>query len=304
MVVRFDCRGLGLSDRDRVRDVSLEARLRDVDAVVAKLGLERFALAGMQGGGNLAVAYAVRHPERVSRLVLLNWTPNFSVDSERSRIASLRELLVGDWEVFTENVGGVSYGYNSPYAEVRTPRPRSITQKMAIRCGMELMAEDCTRCSLRSGRRRSYCIPRRAPMPLRLGPPSLGDPFRSCRLRGVRGRISDHSDRMVAAIAEFLGLADVSDLARAPRTVKRRYRADGSRDPAPTEGAHLPAARALTVRELDVLLLVVKGRSNRDRGRLVLSPRTVERHLENLYRKTSTRNRAEAAAYAVANRLA
>ncbi|MGH2610962.1 MAG: alpha/beta fold hydrolase, partial [Tepidiformaceae bacterium] len=145
MVVRFDCRGLGLSDRDGVRDVSLDARLGDLQAVATKLGLERFALAGAQGGGNLAVAYAARHPERVSRLVLLNWTPNFSADSDRSRMASLRELLQRDWEVFTENIGGATFGYNTSYAEGYGRLVRaSLTQEMALRYGTELMAEDCT----------------------------------------------------------------------------------------------------------------------------------------------------------------
>lgn len=67
--VRLDGRGTGLSDRG-VSDYSPEAHVRDLEAVVDALGLERFAVYGISQGGPAAVAYAVRHPERVSHLVL------------------------------------------------------------------------------------------------------------------------------------------------------------------------------------------------------------------------------------------
>jgi len=69
LFVLYDGRGMGLSDR-RVSDYSLEAQLRDLEAVVDALGLERFALYGMSQGGPTAITYAVRHPERVSHLIL------------------------------------------------------------------------------------------------------------------------------------------------------------------------------------------------------------------------------------------
>ena len=68
-VVRYDERGFGTSDR-AVDDFSLEARLGDLDAVLAATGFERFALLGMSGGSAVAMAYALAHPERVSRLIL------------------------------------------------------------------------------------------------------------------------------------------------------------------------------------------------------------------------------------------
>ena len=67
--VRYDERGCGLSDWD-IEDFSLEAWVADLEAVVDGLGLERFALLGISQGGAVAIAYAVRHPERVSHLVL------------------------------------------------------------------------------------------------------------------------------------------------------------------------------------------------------------------------------------------
>jgi pimeloyl-ACP methyl ester carboxylesterase/DNA-binding CsgD family transcriptional regulator len=67
--VRYDQRGCGLSDRDPP-DVSFEAYVRDLETVVNAAGLERFALLGISQGGAAAIAYAVRHPERVSHLIL------------------------------------------------------------------------------------------------------------------------------------------------------------------------------------------------------------------------------------------
>lgn len=68
-LVRYDERGNGLSDW-AVEDISFEAFVRDLEAVVEASGVGRFALLGISQGCAVAVAYAVRHPERVSRLVL------------------------------------------------------------------------------------------------------------------------------------------------------------------------------------------------------------------------------------------
>ena len=69
MYVRYDERGCGLSDWN-VDDFSFEAWVRDLETVVDALGLERFPILGVSQGGPVAIAYAVRHPERVSHLIL------------------------------------------------------------------------------------------------------------------------------------------------------------------------------------------------------------------------------------------
>ena len=68
-VVRYDGRGNGLSDRD-VADISQAGFERDLDAVVAAAGIERFALLALSQGVAAAVAFAARYPERVTRLIL------------------------------------------------------------------------------------------------------------------------------------------------------------------------------------------------------------------------------------------
>jgi DNA-binding SARP family transcriptional activator/alpha-beta hydrolase superfamily lysophospholipase len=67
--VRYDSRGNGLSDWD-VDDISLEALVTDLKAVVDAAGIERFPLLAISQGCAVAVEFAVRHPERVSKLIL------------------------------------------------------------------------------------------------------------------------------------------------------------------------------------------------------------------------------------------
>ncbi len=68
-VTRYDQRGNGLSDWT-LRDVSLDRFVEDLELVVDAAGLDRFVLMGSSQGAPIAIAYAARHPERVSRLVL------------------------------------------------------------------------------------------------------------------------------------------------------------------------------------------------------------------------------------------
>jgi len=67
-ILRYDGRGNGLSTWD-VADISFESWIHDLEIVVDAAGLDKFALFGHSQGGAIAIAYAVRHPERVSHLV-------------------------------------------------------------------------------------------------------------------------------------------------------------------------------------------------------------------------------------------
>ena len=68
-LARYDERGCGLSDWE-VSELSFDSWLRDLETVVDALGAERFALLGISQGASIAIAYAARHPDRVSHLVL------------------------------------------------------------------------------------------------------------------------------------------------------------------------------------------------------------------------------------------
>ncbi len=67
---RYDSRGCGLSDSESI-EASLDVLVADLEAVVDAAKLDRFALLGTSQGGAISIAYAVRHPERVTHLVLL-----------------------------------------------------------------------------------------------------------------------------------------------------------------------------------------------------------------------------------------
>ncbi len=73
-LVRYDERGCGMSDW-QVERFTFDAWVDDLAAVVDAVGLDRFPLLGVSQGGAVAIAYAVRHPERVSRLVLFGAYP-------------------------------------------------------------------------------------------------------------------------------------------------------------------------------------------------------------------------------------
>jgi len=69
-LILYDGRGTGSSDRGNT-DFSLDANLRDLEAVIKRTGCERFALWGRREGGPTAIGYAVQHAARVSHLILL-----------------------------------------------------------------------------------------------------------------------------------------------------------------------------------------------------------------------------------------
>ncbi len=73
-LIRYDARGNGLSDRE-VPDVTFEHFVDDLEAVVDAAGIDRFALLGVSQGCAVSIAYAVRHPQRVSHLVLFGGYP-------------------------------------------------------------------------------------------------------------------------------------------------------------------------------------------------------------------------------------
>jgi pimeloyl-ACP methyl ester carboxylesterase len=68
-LIRYDGRGVGLSDRN-VPEISFATFQNDLEAVVDALQLDRFVLLGSSQGAAIAIAYAARHPERVSKLIL------------------------------------------------------------------------------------------------------------------------------------------------------------------------------------------------------------------------------------------
>jgi pimeloyl-ACP methyl ester carboxylesterase len=111
-LIRYDYRGFGLSERN-VTDGSLDAMVADVEAVVDRLGLEKFALLAPQHSGPAAIAYAARHPERVSHLLLWCTYARASDWLRSPRVQAVRASMATDWAFFAEAVAHTLLGWSA-----------------------------------------------------------------------------------------------------------------------------------------------------------------------------------------------
>ena len=95
-------------------DFSLDAQVLDLEAVVDRLGLEAFALMGAFTTGPAAIAYAVRHPERVSHLGLwCSFARGSDYVQSSPEIQAMRALRDQDWHMYTEILSHVGFGWSS-----------------------------------------------------------------------------------------------------------------------------------------------------------------------------------------------
>lgn len=100
-LIRYDARGNGLSDRD-VPDVTFDHFVDDLETVVDAAGMDRFALLGVSQGCSVSIAYAVRHPERVSHLVLfggyaVGWRKRARTQAEKETGEAMLTLVRLGW---------------------------------------------------------------------------------------------------------------------------------------------------------------------------------------------------------------
>jgi len=108
-LIRYDARGTGLSQRGDLR-LSAETLVSDLEAVVDRQGLERFALGGIVLGGATAMLYAARHPDKVSRLVLFG-TANRGPDLyARKALSPLLSMARSNWAMASVLASGLSTG--------------------------------------------------------------------------------------------------------------------------------------------------------------------------------------------------
>lgn len=99
-LIRYDERGCGLSDW-AVKDLSFDAFVEDLELVADKLELERFPLLGISQGAAVSIEYAVRHPDRVSALILIGsyaagWR-HLASPEEQARREAVRNLTEVGW---------------------------------------------------------------------------------------------------------------------------------------------------------------------------------------------------------------
>ena len=112
-VLRYDMRGSGLSQRD-VDDISYDANARDLSAVVEAAGLDTFDLMGWLISGPLAIEYATRHAEKVSRLVLYSAFARADEVMPEDTLKGFAALSRSNWKVASQTFTDMSLREAAP----------------------------------------------------------------------------------------------------------------------------------------------------------------------------------------------
>jgi pimeloyl-ACP methyl ester carboxylesterase/DNA-binding CsgD family transcriptional regulator len=288
-VLRYDERGCGLSDRD-VEDLSLDARVADLEAVIDAAGLERFALLGMSQSGPVAVAYAARHPERISHLILFATYARGRLMRDPSRSAREQAQLM-------VSLIRMGWGQGEPaFRRLFTTLfiPDASAEQMKWFDDLQRVTTDPeTAVRIRHARNRDD-VTRDASQ---VASPTLV-------LHARDDALAPFSEgRLLATLipgARFVALKSRNHILLADEPAWERFRAELSAFVGSTDRAPHDDLGELSSRELDVLALVAEGLSNEAiAARLYLSVRTVERHLSNIYAKLRVSGKAARAAAAV-----
>ena len=130
-VITYDGRGTGLSDRD-VDDVSVEARVRDIEAVADHLSLEQFVLMGWSMSGPEAIVYAAEQLERVSHLVLFGTFARHFGEGREDVVRALLALMKAEWSLGSKTV----VEFSSPGLERRIAE--EVAQFFRLSASMEV----------------------------------------------------------------------------------------------------------------------------------------------------------------------
>jgi pimeloyl-ACP methyl ester carboxylesterase/DNA-binding CsgD family transcriptional regulator len=291
-LIQYDGRGTGRSQRD-VGDVSLDAHLRDLDAVVRAARVDRCVLFGYYHSATHAIAWAARHPERVRGLVLFGGATRGWDQMRGPGTQALLSLIERDWDTFVESITHAWLGWPAG-GEGRlaadwfrmSTSPAMARATMQAASGIDVTADAArVTCPVLILHRADATV-----IPIELSE-ELARVLPDNRLEVLPGSSAGVFFEATDQVADRL-IAFVEDPRQAGRSAAR----------APTR--RRPSG-ALSPRETEVLKLIAGGDTNGQiAARLDLSINTVERHVVNLYRKIDARGRAEATAWAIRNGIA
>jgi pimeloyl-ACP methyl ester carboxylesterase/DNA-binding CsgD family transcriptional regulator len=285
--IRYDQRGCGLSDRD-VADLSLDAWVSDLEAVVDSLGLRRFPLLGMSQGGAVAIAYTARHPERVSHLVFAGAYARGTLRRELTEVQRLEaDTLV--------NLIRVGWGRNHPsFRQVFPYRfiPRGTPEQLRWWGDLEQVtaSADVAARTLQAFQRVDV-----SELARRIAVPTL--------VLHARGDVAvpfDEGRRLAAMIAgsRFVPLDSDNHVLLDSEAAWGVFLSEVRAFLRPSSAGQLDSVAvqgALTAAERDVLHLVADGLDNRAIAqRLHKSEKTVRNQVSAILDKLGVRTRAEA----------
>ncbi len=277
-VIRYDERGFGLSDWD-VDDFSIEARRTDLEAVIAAAGLDRFALLGMSGGSAVAMAYAGEHPDRVTRLVLYGTACGVPVVMEGDALAeeeTYRSMIRVGWAKPDPVFRRVFTTIFIPEATEQQMRWFDDLQRMATSPKNAVAS--------RIARQQVDLIDEI---------PTITAPTLILQATGDRATTFENAIQVSAAIAgsRLVAMDSRNHILLAGEPAWTTFVDEVTAFLEPDRAAWQDHDRdrsveSLSPRERDVLRLCADGRTNDEiAAALTLSPRTVERHLSNVYQK-------------------
>ena len=298
-LIHYDGRGTGHSQRD-VTDLSLDAMVADLEAVVDRAGAAQVSLLGQYNSCPHAIAYAARHPERVKRMALFGGSGRGWNAMSARQTQALLSLIEQDWDVFADTAAHQWLGWAAGEAgpamadAIRgavTPQIARATLQAASATDVMDLLPDVAAPTLVLHRRDMSQIPVDVSRALAEGMPR----GRLVILDGAQPTLFMGDPDRVSMLVDFFcdGIEPPADSSPPPGM------------PSAPAGHTVPPPHGLSGRELEVLRWLAAGETNRQIARrLGLSPHTIERHVANLYRKIGARGRADATAYALRNGLA